>query len=119
MDPITVGAVAISWLAAMAGGSLLTIGMMEVLTGRALINLNRVNWSSHEATLFGLTRVVQGLCFGLYGLIGVLFVGRVIGFPVLPTPWGLFASFPLYLILLATFIAQGLIAARNHRRAKS
>lgn len=97
---------------------MLTVGVMEVLTGRAIINLNKVSWSREEATLFGLTRVVQGLCCGIYGLAGLLFISRVIGFPLAGTPWGFFVSWPFALLFLAMVIAQGLIAARNRRRAR-
>lgn len=119
MDPITVGGVAFSWLAAMIGGSLLTIGVMETLSGRAMINLNQVNWTREEATLLGLTRVVQGLDSGIYGLVGALFLSRVVDFPFAGHVWGLFLSLPLGVIFLATLFAQALIAAQNQRRARS
>ena len=100
----------------MIAGGLITIGVMEMLTQRAIINPNRVNWTKDEATLLGLTRLIQGLGGGIYALVGTLtLIAKVVpirGAGHWVTPVG---ALLFMWVVLGTIGSQGLIAAHNGR----
>lgn len=118
MDPILIGAVGWDWLLTLASGSLITIGVIEVILGRPLVTFRRVTFSRSESTLLGLTLVVQGLNLGFYGLVGSLLTSRLMPTPGVGHPWVAFASAPFAAVFIAVLGVQALITARSQSRAR-
>ena len=119
MDPILIGAIGALWIAALAGGSLITLGTIGMVNGTAVLNFQRVNWTADEARLLGLLRIVAGLDLGLYGLFEALFVSRVIPMPGIGQPFGIIVTAPFWLIFMAALVAQLVLEARHRSPPRS
>jgi hypothetical protein len=117
VDPIAIVAVGTVWVVAMFAGALIAVGVVEMVTGRVVINLRRIDWSEREAIWLGLTRMVQGLSFGLWALLSILtVVGRIIPVPGAGTPWMIFVSAPFYVTFMAMVVVQALLESRHKRQ---
>lgn len=116
MNPIAVIVVGLAWLGGMTAGALIAVGAIEMVTQRAVINLNRIEWSNAEAALLGLSRLIQGLDLGLYILLGTITtIARLVPTPGVGQPWGLFVSAPFYLIFMGALGLQVLIEWHNKK----
>ena len=110
-----------AWLGGLVGAAFITIGILEASTGRAVINLSRINWSSREASLIGITRVVQGLAIASYPLIGALALGppalvRVAPWFWVGHWWGPFAAGVFWLVIVGTLMLQAVLDVRHKRQ---
>jgi hypothetical protein len=56
-----IAAIVIAAFGGMIGGGFAALGIVEVVTGRILINPRHLPWSRREAQIIGLCRVVQGV----------------------------------------------------------
>ena len=111
MEAFTIVAV---WLFSLVGGALITIGLITFVTGRRVINVQRINWSRREAKLLGLCSVVQGAAVAAYALYGGLAVGlHVIPYQGAGSPWAMFVSAPLWLVVFGAIGVQVVIEHRH------
>ncbi|HKC19201.1 MAG TPA: hypothetical protein VKE27_06165 [Candidatus Dormibacteraeota bacterium] len=115
MDPILVGGLAFTWVVGMMAGALIVAGAIEMIAGRAVINLTRVTWTRDEATVLGLSRVLQGLSLGSWGFIGAMLSARLMPLPGVGTPWAIFTSAPLWLVFIAALGLQVLVMWHNKK----
>jgi hypothetical protein len=98
------------------GGALITMGLIEVVSGRVVMNWRRMDWTSREAAEIGVTRLIQGVAVALYPLIG----GLTLGAHVIPEFWvghwwGIFVSAPFSVVILGTLVFQAALEMRHHR----
>jgi hypothetical protein len=103
------------WLGSMATGALLCIGVIQVVTGRRVIN-PRPDWSVSEIRATGACSLIQGALGGLYTLYGGLV------FLTHADSWGLFVSVPFGLLFCAMLLVQAYYQIRvenRHRRRSS
>ena len=105
---------------ALAGGALITVGVIETVTGRVVVNLQRATWPPREATVLGLARVVQGIVIAAYPLIA----GQAIGAHVIPEFWvghwwGIFISLPFYVVIMGTVFLQATLELRRQQKARA
>jgi hypothetical protein len=61
-----------AWAAGFFAGTLFTFGMIEVVTGRMVVNPQRLNWSVGEVRVRGMAFAIGGLLIGTYSLINFL-----------------------------------------------
>jgi hypothetical protein len=109
----TIGVVSIGGL---IGGALITIGLIEVRTGGAIVKRHRPSWSSREARLLGLSRVIQGVAIAVYPLfaglslsahlIPLFWVGHIWGFLVPSSP---------FFVIFGTLFFQAVLERRSER----
>ena len=57
-----------AWFGGIVAGSGLTVGLIELVTGRFVINLGRLKWSTSEVRIGGLAISVTGLYLAIYVL---------------------------------------------------
>jgi hypothetical protein len=112
--------IGMAWVGGLGGGSLVTLGVIEAVTGRVVINLQRFDWSRNEATWLGLSRVIQGLAIALYSLVG----GLALGAHVLPVfwaghAWGVFVLLPFWLVVMAALLFQAGLEWQHEGRKKA
>ena len=100
----------------MGAGAMLCIGIIEIVTGHAVINLSRSNWSPRENRASGACTTVQAITLAMYALIGGLALGTH-SIPVFWVGhwWGLFAPAPFAAIILGTMFVQAHLQIRHER----
>ncbi len=80
MDALTA---CIALFLAFFAGCWTTLGVMSVVTERLYFNPRRIQWSSREVRMLGLTMAVQGLILGLWTVVLTL----TLSFRTLPWFW--------------------------------
>jgi hypothetical protein len=111
MDAFTIIAV---WFTSLISGMLLMVGLTAVFTGRALINVHRIDWSIREARWLGVWWVVESIAFGAYSLNAGLTTGaHVIPLAGVGSALGLFASAPFFVVIFGGLVAQAVIEHRH------
>ena len=79
--------VVFAWFIGFGAGTLVTLGTIELITGRMIINPERMNWSVGEARVRGAVFATAGVLIGMYvliifiGLLGIYYQTWV------PSPW--------------------------------
>jgi hypothetical protein len=105
--------IVVSWFVATFFGFWTGLGVAQAVTGRFLFrifNPPRVEWSTNEIKVSGLS---YAIC-GIVGAASILIVGLFGAFGV-GTPW-IMVSNPFMWAFFATLLAQGLI--EQHHRGK-
>jgi hypothetical protein len=97
-----------AWFLALMAGAVLFEGIIEVATGRVIINPRRISWSVGEVRVSGLVTAAQGL-YGATGALLLILGGRAF---VLSAFWLIW----LIGLLFLTAIPQGLLEQHHNRR---
>jgi hypothetical protein len=109
----------LTWLAAMAAGALLCVGIIEVATGRAVINLSRSRYSAGENRASGACSTIQGVSTAIWALIGGLSFGSH-SLPVFWAGhwWGVLLPGSFGLVFMSTLFVQAYISLRHENRRR-
>ena len=97
--------VLVTWLGGILSGGLLCLGLIEVVTGRAVFNLSRKTYSATANRLLGACTVVQATALALWALIGAL----ILGTHTIPVFWA--ASFSV--VFFGATLLQGYVLLRQ------
>jgi hypothetical protein len=113
-------ALVLVWLAAIGSGGLLSIGIIEIMTGQAVIRFSRRTWSVSENRLSGLCTTIQGSVVAIYTLIsGLLFGTHTIEMFWVGHWWGLFATAPFVMTFIFTLSVQAYLQIRHDKRRQT
>ncbi|TME03492.1 MAG: hypothetical protein E6I53_07255 [Chloroflexi bacterium] len=61
-----------AWVGGIVGGAGVTLGVVQVVTGRMIINPRRWNWSVGEVRILGLVTAAEASILAIYSLVGGL-----------------------------------------------
>jgi len=99
------------WLAGLAAGALITVGVAGIALGRVLVSPRGVMWSARLARIHSLCSLLQGVTASAYTLFGSLSLGA----HILPQVWlaNVWAGIPFAFAMVLTLGLQLWAQYRN------
>jgi hypothetical protein len=106
--------ISVTWLLAFVSGGWFAVGTYSALSGHALVNPRRIEWTRAEVALLGAMQAGQGLILAVYALVG----GLALGAHVIPIFWaghwwGILVSAPAFLLVYALVFLQFWLEKRH------
>ncbi|HEY8815357.1 MAG TPA: hypothetical protein VIP57_09675 [Candidatus Dormibacteraeota bacterium] len=115
MDAFTI---VVTWVIAFTSGALAALGLAQAASGRVfrIFNRRRIAWTVGEVRFLGATWAVAGTSWAVWALFGALTFAHIVPMFWVGHWWGIFISFPVWLITMGSLAAQVLIELRHNQQ---